>query len=359
MTTDTNPQFEADPQSGADPDILAPEQLAGVREARGWSKSEVAAKLGMMPRQIDAMENGRWQDLPGHAFVRAGLRAYGKVLQVDVAPLLATLADPGALPELRRSASLDSPLPRRGALGFGSGGSGSRIAWVLLGVVGVVVIALYFARGTEPEMREPVSMAGDEASLPSVVNDADSGKGRQVAVPADAAAVTADGGADPAASGPVLSALGGAAESASAEADASAPGRGSSSAEPSGNPVPASGGAAAAAAASARTAEAASGSTPGSAAVAGTEGTSAGSAASSRATLLFHFERESWVEVRDGDGQVLMRGLQSAGSRREVSGPKPWAMTIGNADFVRVERDGNPVDLGPVTQKGVARLRID
>ena len=355
MTTDTNPQSEADPQSGADPDILAPEQLAGVREARGWSKSEVAAKLGMMPRQIDAMENGRWQDLPGHAFVRAGLRAYGKVLQVDVAPLLATLADPGALPELRRSASLDSPLPRRGALGFGSGGSGSRIAWVLLGVVGVVVIALYFARGTDPEVREPVSMAGDEASLPSAANDVDGNAGGQAAS-ADAAAVAADGEADPAASVPVLSALSGAAESASAGAGASAPGHGSSSTEPPSGPAPAVAGMTGE---SARTAEATSGPTPGPVAGAGAGDANTGSAASSQATLLFHFERESWVEVRDGDGQVLMRGLQSAGSRREVSGPKPWAMTIGNADFVRVEQDGNPVDLGPVTQKGVARLRID
>ena len=77
-----------------------------------------AAKLGMMPRQIDAIEHGRWEALPGTAFVRGAIRAYGKALQLDVAPLLATLGSPNGAPELKPSSSLDSPLPRHGALGL-------------------------------------------------------------------------------------------------------------------------------------------------------------------------------------------------------------------------------------------------
>src|SRR5690606_7361095 len=69
-------------------------------------------------------------------------------LQVDVAPLLATLGAQAA-PELRASSSLDSPLPRHGALGFDHGGSGSRIVWILLGVIGVIAIAMYFGRGAD------------------------------------------------------------------------------------------------------------------------------------------------------------------------------------------------------------------
>lgn len=359
MTTEMNPQPAADPQSAADTDILAPEQLAAMREARGWSKSEVASKLGMMPRQIDAMENGRWQDLPGHAFVRGALRAYGKALQVDVSPLLASLTDAGALPELRRSASLDSPLSRRGALGFGSGGSGSRIAWILLGVVGVVVIALYFARGTDPDTRQSAPVADDtgEVSLAAPAPNADERvAGPQAALPADAAAATAeDDGAAAAASAPVLSALSGAAKPEDAGADARSASAREGSRQGLSSSVPA--GSAADGAGPSEPAAGAPGTSSG--AGAGADATTAGGAASSLPVLVFHFERESWVEVRDGDGQVLMRGTQAAGSRREVSGPKPWAMTIGNADFVRVEQDGSPVDLGPVTQKGVARLRIE
>jgi len=72
-----------------------------------------------------------------------------------------------------------------------------------------------------------------------------------------------------------------------------------------------------------------------------------------------HFERESWVEVRDATGRLLLLGTQPANSTREVSGEKPYSMTIGNAPFVRVEHGGHNVDLGRVTQKGVARLRVE
>src|SRR5690606_1462825 len=99
-------------------------------------------------RQMRRSEPGGWEPLPGQAFLRGAVRAYGKTLQVDVAPLLATLGGAPA-PELRPSSSLDSPLPRHGALGFDNGGSGSRIVWILLGIAGVVAIAMYFGRGAD------------------------------------------------------------------------------------------------------------------------------------------------------------------------------------------------------------------
>ncbi|HLT27256.1 MAG TPA: DUF4115 domain-containing protein, partial [Zeimonas sp.] len=61
----------------------------------------------------------------------------------------------------------------------------------------------------------------------------------------------------------------------------------------------------------------------------------------------------------DATGRVLLLGTQPANSTREVSGPKPYSMTIGNAHFVRVEHGGRNVDLGTVTQRGVARVRVE
>src|SRR5690606_25191490 len=55
--------------------IGTPGQLAAAREARGWSVSDVASKLGMVPRQIEAIERGDWAALPGQAFVRGAIRA--------------------------------------------------------------------------------------------------------------------------------------------------------------------------------------------------------------------------------------------------------------------------------------------
>lgn len=173
--------------------VGTPEQLSAAREARGWSRSDIAAKLGMMPRQIEAIEQGRWEALPGHAFVRGAIRAYGKTLQVDVAPLLAALGAQAGVPELRASSSLDSPLPRHGALGFDNGGSGSRIVWILLGIAGVVAIAMYFGRGADfGGVLEPGTPSGRAVDAVPLVPGSISGDGGSPAQPGAGSACERD-----------------------------------------------------------------------------------------------------------------------------------------------------------------------
>lgn len=371
--------------------IATPEQLTAAREARGWSMSDVAAKLGMMPRQIDAIEQGRWESLPGQAFIRGAVRAYGKALQVDVAPLLATLGVQ-ATPELRPSSSLDSPLPRHGALGFDHGGSGSRIVWILLGVVGVIAIAMYFGRGADlgqvldpgagtqsgrsvdvlPLAPGSPSAGGDAATTPRVTGpSAGTGESTGAAAVAPAAGPSsATEGAGAASATGTASSSGSAAPAGSAAASSDGTGAGASSSPASGTAVsPSAPDDAASEPADAQSAVAAAeaaAAVEGSGAEGGVapEGpVSAGSGGSTQATradaLVLRFERESWVEVRDATGRVLLLGTQPANSTRELSGEKPYSMTIGNAHFVRVEHGGRNVDLGAVTQKGVARVRVE
>ncbi|MCD6674532.1 MAG: DUF4115 domain-containing protein [Burkholderiaceae bacterium] len=374
--------------------IASLEQLCAAREARGWSISDVAAKLGMMPRQIDAIEHGRWEALPGTAFVRGAIRAYGKALQLDVAPLLATLGSPNGAPELKPSSSLDSPLPRHGALGFDNGGSGSRIVWIILGVIGVVAIAMYFGRGADfGRVLEPGSGgsgpgrsvdvvplapgAGPNAGPgagPSAAPSAGAGDTTRApsdstrAAPGDAARGAAPDSARPSASPDASGASGvgsGATPAAGAAAAVPASPAGTQSAAPTTPGSSAGGGAAstAAAAGNASTSAAADGASAAGAAQAGAQSgaQAAKNAATPAATdaVVLRFERESWVDVRDANGKVLLMGTQPANSTREVSGQKPYSLTIGNATFVRVEHGGRNVDLGAVTQKGVARVRIE
>ncbi len=376
--------------------IATPEQLTAAREARGWSMSDVAAKLGMMPRQIEAIEQGRWEALPGQAFIRGAVRAYGKALQVDVAPLLATLGGQVA-PELRPSSSLDSPLPRHGALGFDHGGSGSRIVWILLGVVGVIAIAMYFGRGADlgqvldPDagtqsgravdvvpMTPGSSPAGaDAATTPDAAapsTDAGVSTGTAAVAPAAGASEAADG-AGTAPTGTAPSSPGSDASGASSAAPRGEAGAGASSLPAPGTPAssaptaPASEPAAAARPAAVAEPPAVAEPSPvaersaadGGAAADGS--VSAGTVDPVPATradsLVLRFERESWVEVRDATGRLLLLGTQPANSTRELSGERPYSMTIGNAHFVRVEHGGRNVDLGAVTQKGVARVRVE
>ena len=71
------------------------------------------------------------------------------------------------------------------------------------------------------------------------------------------------------------------------------------------------------------------------------------------------FDRESWVEIRDGDGKTLMSQLNPAGSRRVVLGRRPLSLVIGNGAAVRLIYNDSPVDLKPYIQIEVARLTLD
>ncbi|HWS76737.1 MAG TPA: helix-turn-helix transcriptional regulator, partial [Quisquiliibacterium sp.] len=124
--------------------ITSVEELVAAREARGLGPDDVMRQLKLAPKQLRAIEQGDWPALPGHAFVRGVLRGYGRMLGVDVEPLVEAMSATVHTADLRPAASLDQPLPSRSMLGFGSGGSGSRIAWVLLLAVGVLALALFF-----------------------------------------------------------------------------------------------------------------------------------------------------------------------------------------------------------------------
>lgn len=94
-----------------------------------------------------------------------------------------------------------------------------------------------------------------------------------------------------------------------------------------------------------------------SAAPAATDAAAVGIAASVR----FHFDQSSWVEVRDAGGNLLLSQNNAAGSVQEVSGPIPLAIVVGDARRVRMVYKDKPVDLAPFTnpQSNVARLNIE
>lgn len=74
--------------------------------------------------------------------------------------------------------------------------------------------------------------------------------------------------------------------------------------------------------------------------------------------LDLEFAEPSWVEVRDARGEVLLSRTQSAKSRQTLTGTIPLLLRIGNASAVRLQFNGNPVDLTPHTRLGIARLTL-
>ena len=326
--------LEANGNGGAQ--VASAAQLAAAREARGWSLSDVASKLGMVPRQIEAIERGDWGALPGQAFVRGAIRAYGKALQVDVEALVDSVGGAVRAAELRPSASLEAPMPRRGALGFDNGGSGSRLTWVLLGVLGVIAIALYFGRGAQWSKALDGGDVGSGASGRAV----DTIQVRpQVAPPEpnppQPPSSRSQSQPQPQPQSPSPSPSTGAAGASPMAAASVAPG-GVAAATQSGS-------------------TAATGSLPGSIGTA-----SAGTAPADAVDgLRFRFEQAAWVDVRDAAGKVLLHGMQPAGSMREIAGRRPYSLVVGNAAHVRLDQGGREIDLGTPGRQGVARLRID
>jgi cytoskeleton protein RodZ len=81
--------------------------------------------------------------------------------------------------------------------------------------------------------------------------------------------------------------------------------------------------------------------------------------ADGRRRISMKFERESWVEIKDGGGKTLISQLNPAGGEQAVEGRPPFELIIGNAQHVRLSYDDQPVDLAPHVKVEVARFTLE
>lgn len=85
----TDPSPVTNPIPEPEPPVPAPgEILRKAREARGESLNDVARTLKLSAHQLEAIENGRFDILPGPTFVRGFLRNYARYLEIPPEPLL-------------------------------------------------------------------------------------------------------------------------------------------------------------------------------------------------------------------------------------------------------------------------------
>jgi cytoskeleton protein RodZ len=75
------------------------EELAQARAALGLSLSDVARQLKFATRQIEALEQGRYEELPTGTFARGMVRAYARLLKLDAEPLVERIAARVAVPD--------------------------------------------------------------------------------------------------------------------------------------------------------------------------------------------------------------------------------------------------------------------
>ena len=141
--------------------------LGDRRRSLGLSLDDVAAKLKFMPRQIEALEAGRFERLAGASFTRGMIRSYARTLDMNPEPLLAHL--PAQAPSVDSLAEFvkSKPIP----ITDGSRGVNLVYAALSLAIVGVIVAVVWewqyersasermtFVRPSEPSRpAEPVA----------------------------------------------------------------------------------------------------------------------------------------------------------------------------------------------------------
>lgn len=293
MQTDSAAPAEA--QHSIPPGAL----LRQAREARGESLGEVAQALKLSLRQLEALENGHHDALPGPAFVRGFLRNYARHVGVDPGVVLAGLDGNSTAVDLTPLSNAKGEMPV---------GRSPRFNLVpAAAVAGVLLLVMlaggYFGWFETPPASESVPAAVEPFLPPE--EESNSGEADETATetveapPADQAAAAQE----PAAASPESAAE----SSAAAAAPEPAP------AAPEGGPA---------------------------------DG------------LRFSFSADSWIEVRDASGAIIYSGLGTAGNTRNVQGRPPFALVIGNARSVRLEYQGREVDLAPHTKVSVARLTV-
>ena len=271
--------------------------LAKARTGLGLSVADVAQQLKLAPRQIEALEQDRYDLLPAGTFARGMLRAYARLLKLDPAPLAERIAARTATPDNAAAvASARRPIP------ITDSRRRMNLVYAALSVAILLVIA-----GVVFEWQRESSSAADLSFVPAAAQAPAETQRTEIA-----SAVAA----------PNLSPL--------AAAESPAPAAAATPAAP------------APAAAIARAAP---------------EVRGAGGAGTRR--IVMKFERTSWVEIRGRDGKPLISQLNPGGTEQTVEGRPPFAVVIGNAQYVRLSYDDKPVDLSPHVKVEVARFTLD
>ena len=301
--------------------------LASARQAAGLSIEEAARQLKFAPRQIEALEAGQLQRLPGGTFVRGMVRSYAKLLHIDAEPLLAQIAAQVPPPDDERLAHrYRQPVP------FSDGARRSNYLYVALSLVLLVAVAAVALQWRQERASSRTLAFVSAAQMPAEPSKA------------DAAPAPAESPAAPPASKPAAAAKPTPKPKPKPEAAPQAAKPAEAAPQPAKPAIAASAPAKPAAVASAPAAPAA--------------GAATASVPSGTGRITLQFEGESWVEIRSGSGKLLVASLHTAGTERLVSGVPPFEMVIGNAQQVRLTYNDKPVDLTPYVKVEVARFTL-
>jgi cytoskeleton protein RodZ len=286
-------------------------ELARAREERGLALTDVAQQLKFAARQLEALEQERFEVLPGGTSVRGMVRAYARLLKIDAEPLLGRLADRFDAPDANSlAARYKQPVP------FSDGTRRSTFVYLgaslgVLVAVGAIAYPWYHEHNapkavvaSAPKATKPAERPAPAAVQPVVEAKASekiAAVAKEKTIPAPEKAETTDKVDRTSTDRAAIDK----AERAVKEAALIQ------------KPIPA-----------------------------GVH------------RIVFHCEAEAWLEVKDAAGRQILSSLNPPGCERVVQGRGPFELVIGNASHVRVLHNDRQLDLQPHTRQDIARFTI-
>lgn len=278
--------------------------LRAARQQQGLHIAALAAAIKVTPAKLEALEAGRYHELPDTTFARALAKTVCRVLKIDPEPVLAQMPGTPVSGLARVDGGLNTPFRERP-------GRVDPTLWAPWRHPVLWAVALLLVAAAAFVLVPTVSVIGGAPALPD-------------AAPAP---LMPPGGA---ATLPPLAEPEAAAQPEPAAADQAA----SAAVGPVGQ-------------AAATTAAAAAGPAP-AAAVA-----SAGGEA-----LTLRAVQATWVQVVDGAGQTLMARLVPAGETVSLTAAPPLRLRIGNASGTELQFRGRPVDLKNLARDNIANITL-
>jgi len=276
--------------------VSVADQLRMARVNRSLTIDEVAVRLNLRPASIEAMESGAYEKLPGAAYVAGFVHSYARLLMLDGAALVSQLKVESAVMQPKPVHEMPFKVSQRA---FPSAG----FIWTgLILLLGLLLLWTLTNNKFVPEMS--TTELSDPQALPADV-PMDAAEGDEVEAPATT----------------------GSAPSAAPVAAAPAPVAPVAVAPPAATPAVAT-------APSASTAATPSAAAPSPSPSTATPSTPAG------ATIMA--KQNSWIQLRDAKGAVVVAKLLRAGESFPLPNTPGLMMTTGNAGGTFITVNGQP-----------------
>lgn len=302
--------------------VTAGALLRDAREAAGLHIAALAVALKVPVAKLEALEADNFSALPDMVFVRALASSVCRTLKIDPQAVLALLPQ-GEGPRLSAGdVGLNAPVKgfagRSSAAPFKGAGSRSFVWAVGLLLIGAALM-MFLPRGLDADLSALLKQPETTTKIPmptgNVAQEISVAVGAEQRVPSAA----------PAAAAAAAAAAGVGVELPAGE-----------SIKPAGiasHPIVLP-------------------------SVEASAPSSAPAADAPSGVLAFKARSESWIQVRDAAGALVLQRNLAPNELVSVSGVLPLAVVIGRADATEVFVRGKPYDIGPVSRENVARFEV-